>query len=91
VKVEQALDKVCNSTDVGKFLGKSKYFYDGVIPEANERRTQVVSSQGIGKGSELNHDTIYAAHPGRKRTGNFMYTLLLAQNEAGRRKLRQGM
>jgi hypothetical protein len=32
VKAEQGTDKLCNSIEVGKFMGKSEYFYDeGVI------------------------------------------------------------
>jgi hypothetical protein len=95
VKVEQASDKFCNSIEVCKFMGKTEYFYDeeGVIPEAKERRTPVVSSQDIGKGSDRIKSRYNLRGTSRPKEdfGNFMHTLLLAQNEAGRRKLCQGM
>jgi hypothetical protein len=93
VKVEQASEKFCNSIEVGKFMGKSEYFYDGVIyrRRMNGEHQLVVPKTLAKEVIELNYDTIYAAIPGRKRTGNSMHTLLLAQNEAERRKLCQGM
>jgi hypothetical protein len=71
VKVEQASDKFCNLIVVGKFMGKSEYFYDeeGDIHRSrmNDEHQLVVPKTLVKEVIELNHDTIYAAHPSRKR------------------------
>jgi hypothetical protein len=71
VKEEQATDKFCNSIEVGKFMGKSGYFYDeGVIyrKRINGEHQLLVPKTLAMEAMELNRDTIYAEHPGRKRT-----------------------
>jgi hypothetical protein len=71
VKAEQASDKYCNSTEVGKFLGNSEYFYDeGVIYRRgmNGEHQLLVPKTLVKEVIELNHDSICAAHPGKKRT-----------------------
>jgi hypothetical protein len=51
-------------------MGKSEYFYDGVIyrRRMNGEHQLLVPKTLAKEVIELNHDTIYAAHPGRKRT-----------------------
>jgi hypothetical protein len=72
VKAEQASDKYCNSIEVWKFRGNSEYFYDeeGVVyrRRMNGEHQLVVPKTLVKEVIELNHDSIYAAHAGRKRT-----------------------
>ena len=56
---------------VGKPQGRSEYFYDeGVIyrRRKNEEHQLVVPRKLVKDVIALNHDAIFAAHPGRKRT-----------------------
>jgi hypothetical protein len=72
VKAEKASDKFCNSIVVGRVMGKSQYFYDkeGVIyrRRMNGEHQLLVPKAMAKEVIELNNDTIYAGHPGRKRT-----------------------
>jgi hypothetical protein len=72
VKAEQETDKFCNSLEVGKPQGRSEYFYDeeGVIyrRRKNGEHQLVVPKKLVKDVIALNHDPIFAAHPGRKRT-----------------------
>jgi hypothetical protein len=72
VKAERGADKFCNSLEVGKFKGKSEYFYyeERVIyrRRMNGEHQLVVPKKLVKEVIALNHDSIYAAHPGRKRT-----------------------
>jgi hypothetical protein len=71
VKAEQASEKFCNSIEFGKFMGKSEYFYDEerVIyrRRMNGEHRLLVPKTLAKEVIELNHDTIYAAHPGQKK------------------------
>jgi hypothetical protein len=72
VKAEQASDKFCNSIEVGRFMGKSEYIYDeeGVtyMRRMNGEHQLLVPRTLAKEVIELNHDSIYAAHPGKKKT-----------------------
>ena len=71
VKAEQETDKFCNSLEVGKPRGRSEYFYDeGVIyrRRKNGEHQLVVPKKLVTDVIALNHDPIFAAHPGKKRT-----------------------
>jgi transposase InsO family protein len=72
VRAEQKVDKYCNTLEVGKQKGRSEYFYDeeGVIyrRRMNGEHQLVVPKNLIRDVIALNHDPIFAAHPGRKRT-----------------------
>jgi hypothetical protein len=70
VKAEQGTDRFCNSLEVGKFKGKLEYFSNGVIyrRQMNGKHQLVVPKTMVKDVIALNHDSIYAAHPGRKRT-----------------------
>jgi hypothetical protein len=71
VKAEQASYKFSNSIEVGRFMGKSEYIYDeeGVIyrRRMNGEHLLLVPKTFVKEVIELNNDSIYAAHPGRKR------------------------
>jgi transposase InsO family protein len=72
VKGEQTSNKFCNSIEVGNFLGNLEYFYDeeGFMyrRRMNGEHQLLVPNTLAKEVIELNHDTIYAAHPGRKET-----------------------
>ena len=71
VRAEQKVDKYCNTLEVGKQKGRSEYFYDeGVIyrRRKNGEHQLVVPKNLIRDVIALNHDPIFAAQPGRKRT-----------------------
>jgi hypothetical protein len=71
VRAEQGTDKFCNTLEVGKPQGISENFYDeeGVIcRRRKEGQHQLVVPKKLVKDViALNHDPIFAAHPGRKR------------------------
>jgi hypothetical protein len=69
-KAEQGTDKFCNSLEAGKPQGRSEYFYDGVTyrRRKNGEHQLVVPKKLVKDVIALNHDPIFAAHPGRKRT-----------------------
>jgi hypothetical protein len=70
VKVEQGTDKFCNSVE-GKFMGKSGYFYDQRViyrRRMNGEHQLLVHKTLAKEVIALNHDSIYAARPGRRRT-----------------------
>ena len=77
VRSEQKVDKYCNTIEVGKQKGRSEYFYDedGVIyrRRKNGEHQLVVPKDLIRDVIALNHDPIFAAHPGRKRTLEILY------------------
>ena len=89
VRAEQKTDKFCNIIEVGK----SEYVYDAVIytRRKNGEHQLVAPKHLVRVVIALNHDPIFAEHLGRKRTRDFVYTLLLARDETGRGKLRQGV
>ena len=72
VRAEQKRDNFCSTLQVGKQKGRSEYFYDeeGVIyrRRKNGEHQLVVPRKLVREVIALNHDPIFAAHPGRKRT-----------------------
>jgi hypothetical protein len=94
VKAEQASDQFCNSIEVRKFLGKSDYFYDEevIYRRRMKGQHQLLVPKALAKEvtvkSRLN---LCGAAREKEDLGNFVHTLLLAQDEAGCRKLCQGM
>jgi len=72
VRVEQKRDKFCSTLQAWKPKGRSEYFYDeeGVIYRRlkNGEHQLVVPRKLVREVIALNHEPIFAAHPGRKRT-----------------------
>jgi hypothetical protein len=71
VKAKQGTYKFFNPLEVGKPQGKSEYFYDERViyrRRKNEEHQLVVPRKLVKDVIALNHDPIFAAHPGRKRT-----------------------
>jgi hypothetical protein len=69
---EQAKDAFCQAVKLGDCRGKSEFFKDedGVIYKRrkNGEPLLVVPESLVSEILSLNHDLIYAAHPGWKRT-----------------------
>jgi len=71
VRAEQKRDNFCSTLQVGKQKGRSEYFYEeGVIyrRRKNGEHQLVVPRKLVREVIALNHDPIFAAHPGRERT-----------------------
>ena len=68
---QQRKDQFCKGLKPGSYSSRQEFFYDdeGLIQASEEQKASVACSQGISKeGDSRNHDPIYAAHPGVKRT-----------------------
>jgi transposase InsO family protein len=69
---EQKADEFCKSLRPGKVNSRSEYFYDAdgaIYRRQSEGEHQLVIPKGLAREViNTNHDPIYAAHPGRKRT-----------------------
>jgi hypothetical protein len=93
VKAEQGINRFCNSLDVGKFMEKSEYFYDGVIyrRRMNGEHQLVVPKTLVKELSFKSRFNLRDTPRQEKDSGIFVHTLLLAKNEAGCRKLCQRM
>lgn len=69
---EQKTDKFCKSLRPGKINSKSEFFYDAdgaIYRRQKEGENQLVIPRCLVRDViSTNHDPIYAAHPGRKRT-----------------------
>ena len=77
VREEQKTDRFCNTLEVGRPKGRSEYFYDedGVIYRRRKNAEhELVLPKNLAKELiALNHDPIFASHPGRKRTLEVLY------------------
>ena len=71
VRREQAKDAVCKSLKIGDSREKSEFFKDGDAVIYKRRKNGepllVVPEALVNEILSLNHDSIYAAHPGRHR------------------------
>ena len=72
IREEQKTDRFCNKLEVGRHKAQSEYFYDeeGVIYKRRENAEHqlLVPKTLATEVIALNHDPIFASHPGRKRT-----------------------
>jgi hypothetical protein len=68
---EQEADQYCRSLKIGDAQSKSEFFKDedGVVYRRGEKGTPllVVPQSMVTNILKLNHDSIYASHPGRQR------------------------
>jgi hypothetical protein len=69
---DQQKDPFCRSQNSGAYSSKSEFFRDkyGVMyrRQANDKPQLVVSKVSVDTVIKLNHDPVYIAHPGMKRT-----------------------
>jgi hypothetical protein len=96
VRQEQSTDQFCVRQKELGITRKSEFFLDasGVMYRGRKGRPNqlVVPLTLVHKVIEENHDPVYAAHPGRKRTYELIRVkVLVAENASGSRPVRDAM
>jgi hypothetical protein len=91
VKEEQGKGNFCRQLEVENAKGKSEYFFDeeGIIyrRRKNGEHQLVVPKYLVKEVIALYHDPFFAAHPGRNRTLEFLFEVLLARHATGSRNV----